>query len=386
MSDLHTRLRAEPVPGEADAGERAWAVVRAAYDARVPLPRRRPVGRLALALAAALALVAGALSTPGRAFLSSVQDRVAGEKHAAPALFALPSGGSLLVNSAVGAWIVHRDGSKRLLGDWKDASWSPHGWYVSASRGHELVALDPHGDVRWSLARRGSVRGARWSPDGYRIAYLSGSTLRLVIGNGLDDHVLVPRVRPVAPAWRPARGHVLAYVGARGAVNVIGADTGRKLASWREGSPLELTWSPDGRYLTARSSGLVSVYTADGIRVTGISTRSLGTVPGSTPSLAFAPRGDTFALVTRDLDRNRSSVYVETLGGTSAQERRVFTGAGRFGGVRWSPDGRWLLVAWRDADQWLFIRSAGVERIVAVSDVSRQFGGTFPELAGWCCS
>jgi Tol biopolymer transport system component len=181
---------------------------------------------------------------------------------------------------------------------------------------------------------------------------------------------------------------VLAYVGARGAVNVIVADTRRKLASWREGAPRELTWSPDGRYLIARSSGLISVYTAAGIRVTGISTRSIGTIPSSIPSLAFAPRGNTFAFVARDLDRNRSSVYVESLGGRGggARERRVFTGAGRFTSVRWSPDGRWLLVAWRDADQWLFIRSAGVKRIVAVSDVSRQFGGTFPELAGWCCS
>jgi hypothetical protein len=58
-----------------------------------------------------------------------------------------------------------------------------------------------------------------------------------------------------------------------------------------------------------------------------------------------------------------------------------------FGGLAWSPDGRWLLVDWRSADQWVFIRSAAVRRI----DV-RNIGNTFdsgPEhyatLAGWCC-
>jgi hypothetical protein len=62
----------------------------------------------------------------------------------------------------------------------------------------------------------------------------------------------------------------------------------------------------------------------------------------------------------------------------------VFAGAGRFADVEWSPDGRWLLLNWPSADQWLFIRSATVNKIRAVSNISSNFGPN-ARLAGWCC-
>jgi hypothetical protein len=48
------------------------------------------------------------------------------------------------------------------------------------------------------------------------------------------------------------------------------------------------------------------------------------------------------------------------------------------------------LVAWRSADQWLFLRPGG-KGIAAVSHIARQFdpgGGlesSFPSVSGWCC-
>jgi hypothetical protein len=78
-----------------------------------------------------------------------------------------------------------------------------------------------------------------------------------------------------------------------------------------------------------------------------------------------------------------------TLGGFPT--RRLFEGSGRFQDLTWSPDGRWLLLGWRDADQWLFI-PAGHGRVHAVSNISRQFdpGATgkaaFPRISGWCCA
>ena len=70
----------------------------------------------------------------------------------------------------------------------------------------------------------------------------------------------------------------------------------------------------------------------------------------------------------------------------AAPPRRIFSGAGRFGDVVWSPDGRWLLLSWPTADQLLFIRSTGVRRLLAYSNVTEQFGGrAFPRLRGWCC-
>lgn len=72
------------------------------------------------------------------------------------------------------------------------------------------------------------------------------------------------------------------------------------------------------------------------------------------------------------------------------EERTLFAGPGRFTDVAWSPDGEWLLLAWRDADQWLFIRPSD-EKPSPISNISRQFDPgepsmpPFPRLDGWCC-
>ena len=58
---------------------------------------------------------------------------------------------------------MQRDGSKRLLSGYRDASWSPHGKFLAAVHGHELRALEPGGDVHWSLARPGPIRFPVWS-------------------------------------------------------------------------------------------------------------------------------------------------------------------------------------------------------------------------------
>ena len=99
---------------------------------------------------------------------------VVGVEKAQPALFSLPAPGRLLVAADSGAWVVDEDGSKRRLGSYREASWSPFGRFVVASRRNELVALTPGGEVRWTLARP-DVRFPRWggTKTDTRIAYLS---------------------------------------------------------------------------------------------------------------------------------------------------------------------------------------------------------------------
>ena len=71
---------------------------------------------------------------------------------AKPALRSLPAAGELLVESEQGPWIVREDGSKRLLGDYEEASWSqPRGLYVAATDGRTLLAVEPDGTVRWTI-------------------------------------------------------------------------------------------------------------------------------------------------------------------------------------------------------------------------------------------
>src|SRR5206468_4648201 len=91
----------------------------------------------------------------------------------------------------------------QLLGAVGEATWSGHGRFVAATRGFELIAVDLHGRRHWSLAARAPVHGPRWSPDGFRIAYLSGRAVRVVAGDGTADRLVAPgravRARDGAP-------------------------------------------------------------------------------------------------------------------------------------------------------------------------------------------
>ena len=101
---------------------------------------------------------------------------------------------------------------------------------MAVAAGDRLAAVDPHGTVRWALARP-AVSDPRWySPSGYRVAYLSAGTLRVVDGDGTGDRLLATGVAHVAPAWRPGQPlgpFELAYVTARGRVVVRDGDTGK---------------------------------------------------------------------------------------------------------------------------------------------------------------
>src|SRR5204863_4672938 len=141
-------------PADREAEERAWEIVRASYGDRQPVLRPAPARlRPALVLAAvAVAAAAAALSPPGRAVVNAVR-RTIGIQHAAPALFRLPAPGRLLVSGPGGTWVVAADGSKRRLGDYAQAAWSPHGLFVVAASANELAALEPSDRVHWTLAR-----------------------------------------------------------------------------------------------------------------------------------------------------------------------------------------------------------------------------------------
>jgi hypothetical protein len=249
---------------------------------------------------------------------------VVGVKKAQPALFSLPAPGRLLVESARGPWAIQADGSKRLLGPYREAAWSPYGRFVVATRPNELVALDPKGTVRWTLARP-AVRFPRWggTRTDTRIAYLSRGNLRVVAGDGTSDRLLAPHVAPVPPVWAADGRFRVAFVDRSGRLTTVDTETGRVLSRAR---------------------------------------------PGRLPL---------------------ASATIRTRGGSSEallRGRVVFRGTGAFRDVVRSPDRRWLLVTWPTADQWVFVRVAGRRRIVAVSGITQQFGGSFPTISGWCCS
>jgi hypothetical protein len=367
-----------------DAEQRAWEVVRRAYAERSPAPRAERAGKwLVLALVVVFgAIVAAVASPPGRAVFRSMREAV-GIQHAAPALFSLPAHGRLLVVSAErgGVWLVHDDGLKQRLGAFTDAQWSPHGRFLVATTANELVALDAEGDVHWTLTRRDPT-SPRWEGTRVdtRIAYDAASGLRVVAGDGTGDKLLDPSAKGVPPAWDPAQLHTLAYYSG-GAIVLRNADTGR--IEWRSPIsvlPTDLEWSSDGRYLAVVSAKRIVVLDA-----TGRPARTVSMLGAELLEAAFAPGSHRLAVAVR-LAANSEVRLVDV--DHPGHAKLLFAGPGIFGDIAWSPDGRWLLVAWPTADQWLFLHGS---RVHAVANIRQQFPradhlGPVLELAGrWCC-
>jgi hypothetical protein len=357
-------------PGEHEAGERAWRVVRNAYQTREPVTWPRRHARPLAAGALVAAIVAAALSPPGRSVVHSLRKAV-GVEHAEPALFSLPAPGRLLVNGRGGTWIVRADGSRRRLGNYRDAAFSPHGLFIAATRANELLALDPKGNVRWTLARH-APRFPIWTGtrSDTRIAYLSAGRLRVVAGDGTGDHPVGPAA-PVAPAWRRGSGRMLVYA-RRTRVIVYSVDAGAPILVKRFQSARKLEWSDDGRLFLVVGPRGVRVYGLQGVLFAEDNPPS-GSVD---VDAAFVPGSHRVAVIRA----TRSASKVALLNA----RRSLFSGTGAFRQLAWSPNGRWLLVTWPTANQWVFVRNRGSRRIVGASRISAQFGG-FARVASWCC-
>jgi hypothetical protein len=379
MSELRKGLLDVPAPGESAAHVRSWTTVRVAFEEREPLTRPFRYTKPLLAFAVVAALVAAALTPPGRALADEVREAFVGVDSAQPELFSLPAPGRALVESGKGLWVVRQDGSRRLIGPYRDAAWSPHGLFIAAVRGNQLAAFDDRGKLRWSVPRRGFLASPSWTGTltDTRIAYLAGSVpkreLRVIAGDGTDDRVVARGVAPVAPAWRPGPERELAFVRRSGRLLVVDADTGAVRWHAPAGPTAELEWSRNGRRLLVAEGRRLRVFGADGT-LAGVlpAPRGFFVVDGS-----FAPDGRVASLVVHP-NRNESRIFV-------GRARLFAAGPGRLTSLTWSPDGRRLAFAWPEADQLVFLTVPRRGKIKAVANASRQFGRT-PRITGWCCA
>ena len=397
--DLRNLLLEQPVPGEHTAEERTWDVVRQSFLARERVPRERRVPwRLLVALAIVGAGIAIGVTPAGSTIADWVRDKLGRDRvvgvqgeQVEPVLLHLPAPGQILTTAPNGVWVVNRDGSKRFVGEYAGATWSPNAQFVAAWNDSELVALDPtmtEGNIHWSLARE-NVSAARWAPSGFRVAYLSGASLRVVVGNGADDRLLERRVAPVAPAWRPGQENVLAYSDPDGRILVVETDTGKVLLRTpRAPLPIALTWL-NSEELAVLTEQRLRVFQAPRQLVASIDfPRRLYTATG----IVAAPDGRQVAYSVYSKRDGQGIVYVYN----RRQSRQIFSGSGRFRDLAWSPEGRFLLVPWRAADQWLFIKTTGRPRVRANADIAAQFAPGeaaavspalgFPRVEGWCCA
>ena len=368
------RLPDRPAPGEAEAADRAWRVVEAAYAERPPrTPRRRTALRLALATAIVAVALAAALTPAGAKVGHWIEQRLSSDA-GSPAFAGLPEGGEVLAVGGDAAWVVSPDDLQQV-GSFSDAGWSPRGLHVVGVRGRRLAAVTPTGTVKWQLSRPRAVSHPAWSPgQGFRVAYLEGGTLRVVAGDGTGDQLVRRGAAPVSPAWQT--GYVLTYAAASGKIETLNVDTRRRLWARRlRDRPAALAWTSDGARLVALSASGLSVFDRQGRPVL---TKRL---PGAR-ALALHPSGRRAAVTVAD----RGGTRVLAVPLTAARRPRpLVTGLGRVRGIAWSPDGRWLLVASRDTDQWLLVGPG--RRVRPLSGVSGELGAGagFPRVAGWCC-
>jgi hypothetical protein len=384
---LRSRLREQPLPGEGEAAARSWPVVEAALAERGPAARpRRVVLRLAIVAALLCVGLVAALTPAGAEVGHWIEDRFADRGDpSGPAFAGLPAGGQVLTLSRTGAYAIDADGGSQWLGSFSEAGWSPRGKHVVGVNGRRVSAVDPTGIVKWTLARQQRVHHPAWSTGlGFAVAYLEGRTLRVVAGTGdpSTDRALRRGAAAVTPAWRPRSDQILTYATAGGAIETLDVVSGRAL--WRarsgaSGPPVALAWSRSGRRLVALSSRSVTV-----LDVSGHVLRTIA-LPAAGLELALHPSGGRAAVVVggAGADGGGTRVLDVPLRG-AGRPRQLFQGG--VDGLAWSRDGRRLLVAWRDADEWLLLGPGGRVRR-ALHGVSGELGtaGGFPRVAGWCC-
>jgi hypothetical protein len=419
--ELATLLSDVRVPGEDEAAERAWSRIAADFDAAPLRPAplrdsartsrrsrflrrpaaspgrlRSPAGRpprhrlapVAFALAILAAVAVGAFTPPGDAVADWLRRAVERPKPAAkpaPGPLALPAGGAVLVAAPGALWIVDADGDRHRLGRWDAASWSPSGRFVAAVHGQRLAALDRRGRVRWSLTRPFALAQPAWSPDRFHVAYRSGNGLRVVAGDGTGDRFVAGGLGPAGPAWQPGPRPVVTWADRRGRVRVADAGSARELWSTGPGPAVRvLAWSADGARLAAVSRRAVRFYDAGGRPL-----RRLRLPAGTTvDAAAFSRRGALLTLALHDARRDFTQVVTTAAGRQVGLLRPLFGGRGRIGGLVYSPPGGWLLVAWRGADEWVFLRTPAVDRVKAVGAVTRRLepgASAYPQVLGWCC-
>ena len=402
------RLLAEtPLDGEAEARERNWRVVQAAYAERIASPR--PVvtpRRMAVALAAIGLLAALVLTPAGAKVVSAVKDATGiGVKNGKPALTSLPAPGSLVVESPLGPWVVNDDGSKRLLGDYRQATWSPHGIYLALARRDELAAITPTGVLHWTIAGS-AISDPSWSPAGNRVAYRSGDALWLAAGDASFHQQLVSSIAPVAPAWRPIADptpalvqagpgvNVLAYVDSDNRIVVLDTDTRQTLwTSAPQPRPFELAWSSDGKELVAVTRRALYAYAPSG-RVTITRPHAQRSIR----SAAFLPRSHQLVISLRVRSPHSSPahhakgiVVVDRPANRSFPDYRLYVSPTTLGAAIPSPDGTTVLIPQPRVDRWVFAR-LHPRRVTTVGNVSRQFDPkatspvAFPRVEGWCCA
>src|SRR5207249_9071480 len=133
--------------------------------------------------------------------------------------------------------------------------------------GRTLAVLDETGTVRWIVRRPANAPPTQpdWAPDGRRLAYRSGRSLRVIADDGPRDRAVANGLQFAGPRWRPSTPGQLAWADRHRAVHVLDVAAARTRWTSPPGPPVRpngLHWSTDGATLATISASTVRIFDA----------------------------------------------------------------------------------------------------------------------------
>ena len=305
-----------------------------------------------------------------------------------------PAAGACSRRRAGARGSCRRTGTRRRLGAYAGAAWSPRGRFVVAWRRGTLAALEPDGGVRWSLTRPSADRGGALGA-GRRLPRRVRRRRRAADRQRRRHRRPAPRRRrsPASPR-RGVREHarVVAFPDAAGRVRAVR----RRHGSESCGAPArcERRERSPGRRAAAGCSSLTGgparaprrrrPRAREPARAVGHGARGPGLVARRAPASPWCG-------ATRST--GRSEVVLLGPGRPPAARRSCFAGPGRFGTPAWSPDGRACSCPGRRPTSGSTCAPADGGRVTAVAEIARavltrrQSGPRFARVrCAWCCS
>jgi WD40 repeat protein len=215
-----------------------------------------------------------------------------------------------------------------------------------------------------------------------------GGQLRVIAGDGTGDGMLRQLVGSTPPAWRPGGDRELTFSTVDGRIELVETDSTK--TRWRTGPgevPTQLVWSEDGQRLLVLSDRSLRVLDANGRRLWAIR------LPIGPSGVVFVRQSHRFVMIRYSAATGRSDLVLLQAETNPGEARFLYSAPGDFGSLAVSPNGKWLLVGWVNADQWLFLRLTAA-KVTAVSNIAEQFGAgqrvgplseAFPASVSWCC-
>ncbi len=200
------------------------------------------------------------------------------------------------------------------------------------------------------------ISGARWSPDGRRIAVTNfEDRIHLLdAATGAETGVFQTRGSLFDVEWSPAGDRLATASRHAGEIEVLDAETGKSLAAYPMKDVNRVAWSPSGKSLAAAGPAGVQVWDAQ----TGA---SLAEIARPTGSLVWSRDGRRLALGGEDGAIQIWDAFAGTMiaewraappplsGAVISQHespRQVFD-------LAWSPDGEWLAFVTQDCSAGL---------------------------------